>query len=536
MASVNRDSAFAAPDPLVPLQDEQLLLGACLVGVGEMETMRDLVDERHFGIRGHGAIWAALLALHGKGEKINPVTLWRAMEPEPLLDELGGGQYVLDLHDQEAAYLVDPVALADSVRGAAGQRRIRDWLEENPDRTADGLEMLASELRDEFQAKSDTLEGGIDMADWGEGKAPIREFIVPGWIINKSAALLSGPEGAGKSLCAQQMATCTSLGLPFLGLETKRCPALYFTCEDGADELWRRQRDINRMLGVDMADVEGRVHLASRKGRFNNELGYFDRNGALQPAPLYYEIERYCLAHGIRMAFLDNAAHMFVGNENARHDVAAFLGLLERLSERINGSVILLAHPNKEHGRGNKQGNEYSGSTGWSAHVRSRLFLDFAKEGPEGQHMGSDGRVLRKSKSNYGKAGEEVYFRWHEWAFVLEEELAPDLRAELSAAALSAGQNEIFLKCLRARNEQKRYVSPNPGPNYAPSQFEGMPQARGLDRSELKRAMERLFNIGALKFEMVGRDTSKGRDLMGLVEMHGVGSGSDLNGSGEDEV
>src|SRR5205085_134585 len=131
----------------------------------------------------------------------------------------------------------------------------------------------------------------------------------------------------------------------------------------------------------------------SLKGELGNEFGTFDQAGRLQVSPRYRQVEKFARDVDAQMIFLDNAAHIFPGNENARHDVASFLGLLEKLAESIDGSVILLAHPNKQHGQGNKQGNEYSGSTGWSAHVRSRLFIDWADKDAEGNFLGEDGRV-----------------------------------------------------------------------------------------------------------------------------------------------
>jgi RecA-family ATPase len=365
----------------------------------------------------------------------------------------------------------------------------------------------------------DDLPGICDPSQWAGKQPPQRDFIIPGWIIKGACGLLSGQEGVGKSLIAQQMATCAALGKVFLGLDIFQCPVIYITCEDPSDELWRRQADINKSLGVDMADLEGRLVLVSLKGQLGNELALFDQQGRISVTDRYRQIEALALGFNAKLLFLDNAAHLFTGNENARHDVAAFLGLLERLSEQMEGAVVLLAHPNKQHSQGNKQGNEYSGSTGWSAHVRNRLFIDWADKTDAGDFLGEDGRVLRKSKANYGKKGEEIYFRWHEWAFVRDDDLPPTIRREIQEVSKGNFENERFIACLRQRNSEKRPVSEQPASRtYAPKVFAEMPESKGCTKEQLSAAMDRLFKIKAIERRFLWVDKGEGKPRFGLIE------------------
>lgn len=371
---------------------------------------------------------------------------------------------------------------------------------------------------DEPEAEDEPLPGVFSPREWSGKAPPVREFIIPGWIVRGSCGLLSGQEGVGKSLIAQQLATCGAVGKNFLGLEVAHCPVIYITCEDPADELWRRQEDINKSLGISMDDLDGRLLLVSLKGQLGNELGVFDPQGRLSLSERYRQIEKLALSFGAGLLFLDNAAHLFTGNENARHDVAVFLGLLERLSEAMSGAVVLLAHPNKQHAQGNKQGNEYSGSTGWSAHVRNRLFLDWADKTVAGDFLGDDGRVLRKSKANYGKKGEEVYFRWHEWAFVRDDDLPESTRDELREVSRANFENECFIACLRQRSSERRAVSEKPSVSFAPKVFETMPEARGCSKEQLSGAMDRLFRIGAIERGFLWVDKGEGRAVHGVKE------------------
>jgi RecA-family ATPase len=341
----------------------------------------------------------------------------------------------------------------------------------------------------------DELPGQMDPAEWNGRQAPYRCFIIPGWIIRGSAGLLSGEEGVGKSLLGQQMATSAAAYRPFLGLEIASVKSVYISCEDPLDEMWRRQEGINTALGINMNALAGRLKLVSLKGHLGNELCNID-NGRLKAAPRFKQIYRTCREFGANLVFLDNAAHFFPGNENDRHEVAAFLGLLERLAEDIDGAVILLAHPNKQFAQGNKQGNEYSGSTGWSAHVRNRLFLDWAAKNDDGTPVDDDGRLLRKSKANYGKKGEEIAFRWHEWAFSTPDTLGPNVAAQLSTTIQANSENDVYLRCLDTLTEQRRNVSHSPNAmNYAPRAMAKMTEGKGIGLKALERAHERLMHI-----------------------------------------
>ncbi len=331
---------------------------------------------------------------------------------------------------------------------------------------------------------------------WDGTIAPERRFLIPDWIVRGSAGLLTGEDGVGKSLLAQLMATAAAAGVPFLGLPIERCRAFYITCEDESEELQRRQQAINRGLGITMADLRGWLLCDTLKGVLGNQLATFSGEGGPQPTQRFHQIRREAREFGARLIFLDNAAHVFAGNENARHEVASFLGLLENFSIEIDGSVVLIAHPNKAYSQGRGQGNEYSGSTGWSAHVRNRLFLE-----REGDDMANpDGRVLRRSKANYAARGAEISFVWHQGTFALLDDLPPDTARALVEVSRANAENDAFLRCLSKATDQRENVSHSPSAgNYAPKVFANMAIGKGFDRAAFERAMRRLIDLGTIR-------------------------------------
>jgi RecA-family ATPase len=325
----------------------------------------------------------------------------------------------------------------------------------------------------------------IDTTRWITDEPPERRWIVPGWLARGTGCLFVGEDGVGKSLLAQQLVTAVAAGKRFLGLDTVQVPTLYITCEDSDDELHRRQQSINDAIGIPR--LAAPAGMSSLAGYTDTGLGWFDEFGRFQLSPVFHGIAAAAKERGAGLIVLDNVAHLFNGNENARRDVAAFCSALDRMAIDCDATVVALAHPNKG-------GAEYSGSTGWSAHVRQRWFL----ERPE-DALDRDARVLRKSKSNYASSGDEIAFRWHQWAFVTDNDLPEDRLAELASVAADAGDNALFLACLDARTRDGLIASPNVSPNYAPSQFEAMPEAKRIGKQRLRAAMERLRMAGLIE-------------------------------------
>ncbi len=359
-----------------------------------------------------------------------------------------------------------------------------------------------------------------DLTVW-DGKTPLaKPFLMPGFVPSRELTLATGAGGANKSTFGQQLATCVAAGCPMLGVDVMRGRALYVTAEDDEDRLHWMQAHICKALGVGMASLSGSLHLVSLRGRLGNELATFDVEGKLRPAPsfnmLRATIERSCAD----LVVLDNAAHLFAGNENDRQQVTAFVNLLYSLCRELGATIILVAHANKA-------GDTYSGSTAWLNAVRSQIVI----QRPE-TSVDPDERVITLGKANYARQGQELRFRWHDFALILDDELPADTRAEIAANVAASAANEAFIACLRARVEQGegREVGPSPGPNYAPSQFETMPQAKHYKKEALKKAMDRLFEIGKIETRTY-RNKAKGRDVTVIVEVENPSPNASPNAS-----
>jgi RecA-family ATPase len=437
------------------------------------------------------------------------------------------GRHVVILPDNDTPGRAHAEDVAAKIGGAAAsvirvelpglpeKGDVVDWLASGG--TAEALAVLVDEARARSQASANAPPlPVINPASWQGLEPPVRRWLVEGWLAADSGAYLTGDGGVGKSLFTQQLCTCLAAGVSFLGLEVERVSALYLTCEDDAAELHRRQAAINASLGLDMSDLGGRLHLVSLKGELGNELAGFDAEGKLQLAPRFRDLEATAMQLGVGFVAIDNVAQTFNGNENVRSHVAAFCNLMDRLAMAIGGTVLFLGHPSKG-------GAEFSGSTGWEAHVRQRLFLDWADEG-KGVSGDRDARVLRRSKANYSRKGEEVELRWHAGAFVLEGSAGASATPCEEQARRERAEEEVFLNCLRVRAVQKRPVSDSRNAaNYAPKTFAAMPESGRMKLEAMAAAMERLIRQGAIERATRDNPLWRGEDRKPVLGLREVG-------------
>ena len=311
---------------------------------------------------------------------------------------------------------------------------------------------------------------------WRGRPTPRRQWCVDSIIPYGNVTMLSGDGAAGKTLLAMQLQAAGWLGSPWLGMPMTPIRSLGRYCEDDRDELHRRMADIAAHYDVGFDRLTG-VHLSSRVGD-DNVLVRFDRNDVAQPTALYDEIEVKAADLDVRLIVLDSLHDLFGGDEIKRSHARQFIGHLRRLALKINGAVLLNAHPSIA---GMNSGTGSSGSTAWNNAVRSRLYLTRPQAD---DNADDDVRILRTVKSNYAALGRNIEMKWRDGVFACN---AP-------SADPSGHATAIFLQCLDKTTAEGRYASAaKNSQSYAPKMFLGLSQANGVSRDKLERAMEQLF-------------------------------------------
>ncbi|GGB87852.1 hypothetical protein GCM10011494_02740 [Novosphingobium endophyticum] len=475
--------------PPANVEAEAALIGAMLIENDVGRTAGSILSPSDFYEPVHGRIYARTVDLIAQGRTVTPISLRPDFEADEQLKAFGGIAYLARLTG-DGQGLLAPRELAEQIRDLAARRRRLQWLEEEKATCTD----MGMPLR-EIVPPADVIATGkaiecLDLAALAEVDPEPKHFIIPRIAPDREVTLLTGGGAVGKSLLAQQLATALAAGVRTLGMDLEKAPAIYITCEDDYSQLHWRQTHICRALGVDMARLSGSLHIASLRGAPDNALAIVNGAGRVEPTPLFSQVAALIRSTGAKIAFLDNLAHLVCVNENDRGEVTGAINLLNRLASESGAAIVLLGHPNKA-------GDSYSGSTAWLNAVRSQIFMSR----PDDADGDDDLRVLTIGKPNYTRAGEALRFRWHEWAFVQDEDLPEDMRAQLSEVIRANAENAAFLKCLASCTAKRRAVSHVNGSNYAPKIFAGLPEGKGHDRAVFERAMERLIHIGEIELD-----------------------------------
>jgi RecA-family ATPase len=254
----------------------------------------------------------------------------------------------------------------------------------------------------------------------------------------------------------------------------------------------RRLDDIRKFHGAKWADLAD-IRLVDLVGE-DCVLGRLMK-GVIEPAPKYAALDAYMADWNPSLTILDVLADIYGGDECNRAQVRQFINLLKRLARAHNCAILLLAHPSLT---GMNTGSGLSGSTDWNNGVRSRLYLQTPKAS-DGLAPNKNLRTLEGMKANYGERGGKIDLEWKQGVFVRVN--AP---AFLDKLAVERKADDVFVALTGRFEREGRNVSPNPGPSFAPSVFAKHADACGLSKEQLRTAMDRLLESGAIRIETFG--------------------------------
>lgn len=356
-------------------------------------------------------------------------------------------------------------------------------------------------------------------AYWWEGYLPVGVV-----------TLLGAHGGTGKSTVSLMLGVCIALRLPLFGIPTRQGKVVFFSGEDGAELVRYRLSWICDKLGIDPAELQGRLHiLDATEGEpvLFHEIGIGGKRQGLT-TPSYDALRQYLDDHQINVLIVDNASDAFDASEIDRARVRGFMRSLLRIAQDGARAVLLLAHVDKGTSRGDRGPNSegYSGSTAWHNSARSRLYLSRNKDG---------GLLLEHQKHNLGKLAEPLRLIWPDGDI-------PQTDAPLSGVVqhiAGSVDTKALLKLIHEFTERGEFVSPGSTSRTNAckllSRERTYPKLKDAEVADLLRQAERKGWLTKLEYRGTDRHPRErwevsptGRELAGIAGTAGTAGTSDV--------
>lgn len=274
-----------------------------------------------------------------------------------------------------------------------------------------------------------------------------------GRIPKKHVTLFSGHGESGKTMIMLQASICSSLGLPLFGIPTTQCNVVFFSAEDGGDLLRYRVHYLCRRMGVDPAQLEGKLFILDASTNGDPALYLEVTEGGRKigvTSQTYDRLREFMQGKDIGLLVIDNSSDVFDANEIERAKVRAFMRSLASLAREFDAAVVLLAHIDKRSARGEAGGTDsYSGSTAWHNSARSRLFL---------RKQSNHGLVLAHEKCNLAPRQGDLLLQWPEDGIPTATDPGLLMQAQTTASRV----NLIgLLRLIYEHTEQGKYITPS---------------------------------------------------------------------------
>lgn len=330
----------------------------------------------------------------------------------------------------------------------------------------------------------------INAASLAGRPVPFQRWLVEDLIPESNVTMLSGDGATGKSLLALQLAVAVAIGRDWIGLKPQHGRVVFVSAEDEIEELHRRlDRMVPRLEALERLTL---VPLAGKDAVIAAPMG---RDGLLKPTPIFIALRRIIETHRPDLLVLDTLADLFGGDEIKKAHARQFIALLRGLALEFDVTVLLLSHPSQA---GLSSGSGMSGNTAWNNSVRSRLYFERRVNKFDGSEDDADIRVLTTKKSNRAASGGKIVVRYSNGMFVREK------GNDLDARDLNRQAERVFMTLLAQFEREGRSVSDRPSSTFAPAVFAAHPNALGVSKGAFQKAMDRLFEAGAIKVEETG--------------------------------
>lgn len=353
---------------------EAYLIGACMVDVAALETVRSMISSADFFTRDTELIYESILSVADRNEKVTPISVYTDLNKRGELNRAGGMNHINEL--QTVITETENVGFyAKIVADFAKRREIivncTDIVAKAKDPTLEVDDVIGACLEsNETLTRSEKHALTIQSANELSGKTfdPIK------WIIPKflptGLTVLAGPAKIGKSFLCWNLAFASALqGLALERFDIEsRSNVLYLALDD--DERLLQERHKMIMNGETLPD---NVFIAD-----NSNLITFN------PAGLH-KVEQIINEKAIELLIVDTWMHVrpeaINTNGKTSYDIDyQALIPIQRFAHRKNIAIILVTHTRKGADLDNPF-NQIQGSMGMQAGCDTLMMLSRGDNG-----------------------------------------------------------------------------------------------------------------------------------------------------------
>lgn len=322
-------------EPPHSLEAEVGVLGSLLQDIATLALIGDLLEPRSFFSLVNQAVYAAIVAVAGRNEPVDVVTVHEEVCRCGVDDDYRGMGYLFEIVGQVAsarnarryAEIVAERFVERQLIAAAARATDLAWQSKIP--IADRLDLIAGALAQVEQQRSGPGRRVpvLSLAALKQASERIRwqvKHVIP----RSSIGMLFGGSGTFKSFLAVDLALHVAHGMPWMGRRTDAGEVLYIAAEGGAGlwgrvEAWHRQRRM-RWDGVPLYVVPQAVDLTVDSWRVVEAA---QAVGA-QPS----------------LVIVDTLSQTYAGEENSASEMAAYLREIGLRMRALWDCAVLLIH------------------------------------------------------------------------------------------------------------------------------------------------------------------------------------------------
>ncbi|MEQ1833004.1 MAG: AAA family ATPase [Candidatus Eisenbacteria bacterium] len=345
------------------LDAERSVLAAMMLDRDAVDAAVELLEPSSFYRSAHGKVFAAVVALHGRDEPADLVTVSEELTKRGELEAAGGPSALAQLMESAvtAANVRSHARLVASKARSRALLRAASSLIEAAHGHDDPV-VVAAEFSRELERLSASGSSGVAAAlERSQFTALTAEdepesLIGNGLLCRGDLGLLAGKPGLGKSRVALELAEACARGEDWLGLPTSDEPmrVLYVATEFTLFR-WRQRcvqlfgsGDAVPVKAVELDQAFGRLVLSHGDGalmaiagdRLSEPLCLLSDVGAL-------ELERVIAEQRIGLVVLDPLARLMDGQDETNENFGALVQRLDRIRFRTRSAVLLVHHDRK---------------------------------------------------------------------------------------------------------------------------------------------------------------------------------------------